>query len=359
MKKLTCEMCGSTDLLKDGGVFVCQNCGTKYSVEEAKKMMRGEGAADAAEENETNVKKTAKSSSKLKNLYEIARRARDTGDSEATIKYYDQILTREPTSWEAYFFTALFRAIKAAEQDIVVGADSLINCMDNIIQLSKDHVAGEDEEISPIVEIYSRVTLWATMLNNNVTENYNALDDSVKDECMQTYINCANAAARIDYALGESIEQFYSNDPAVMILAAGAWKCAIDIHNSYLACLENKDMNIELMNEYITKIKAIDSSYEAPEFKTSNGGCYIATAVYGSYDCPEVWTLRRFRDYTLANTWYGRAFIRTYYAISPTMVKWFGKSQWFKNMFLPLLNKLVNKLHNEGVEDTPYNDKVW
>ena len=39
MKKLTCEMCGNTDLLKSDGVFVCQSCGTKYSIEEAKKMM--------------------------------------------------------------------------------------------------------------------------------------------------------------------------------------------------------------------------------------------------------------------------------------------------------------------------------
>ena len=39
MKALTCEMCGSTNLIKEDGVFVCQSCGTKYSVEEAKKMM--------------------------------------------------------------------------------------------------------------------------------------------------------------------------------------------------------------------------------------------------------------------------------------------------------------------------------
>lgn len=39
MKQLTCEMCGSTDLIKQDGIFVCQTCGTKYSVEEAKKMM--------------------------------------------------------------------------------------------------------------------------------------------------------------------------------------------------------------------------------------------------------------------------------------------------------------------------------
>lgn len=37
MKQLTCEMCGSTDLIKEDGVFVCQACGIKYSVEEAKK----------------------------------------------------------------------------------------------------------------------------------------------------------------------------------------------------------------------------------------------------------------------------------------------------------------------------------
>lgn len=39
MKQLTCEMCGSNDLIKQDGVFVCQSCGCKYSVEEAKKMM--------------------------------------------------------------------------------------------------------------------------------------------------------------------------------------------------------------------------------------------------------------------------------------------------------------------------------
>ena len=39
MKQLTCEMCGSTDMIKEDGVFVCQSCGCKYSVEEAKKLM--------------------------------------------------------------------------------------------------------------------------------------------------------------------------------------------------------------------------------------------------------------------------------------------------------------------------------
>ena len=37
MKQLVCEMCGSNDLVKDNGLFVCQSCGCKYTVEEAKK----------------------------------------------------------------------------------------------------------------------------------------------------------------------------------------------------------------------------------------------------------------------------------------------------------------------------------
>ena len=89
----------------------------------------------------------------------------------------------------------------------------------------------------------------------------------------------------------------------------------------------------------------------------SNSGCYIATAVYGSYDCPEVWTLRRYRDNVLDNTWYGRLFIRTYYAISPTLVKWFGSTNWFREMFLKPLNKWVAKLNKSGFDNTPYQDK--
>ncbi len=88
-------------------------------------------------------------------------------------------------------------------------------------------------------------------------------------------------------------------------------------------------------------------------------GCYVATCVYGSYDCPEVWTLRRYRDNTLAETVFGRAFIRTYYAISPTLVKWFGNTQWFKNLFKGKLDKMVESLNEQGVENTPYEDKCW
>lgn len=87
-----------------------------------------------------------------------------------------------------------------------------------------------------------------------------------------------------------------------------------------------------------------------------SGGCYIATAVYGSYDCPEVWTLRRFRDNKLAKTCSGRLFIKTYYAISPKMVHAFGSTRAFNKFWRGRLDKLVLSLKAEGFDDSPYND---
>ena len=91
----------------------------------------------------------------------------------------------------------------------------------------------------------------------------------------------------------------------------------------------------------------------------SGGGCYVATAVYGSYDCPEVWTLRRFRDNVLAKTWYGRLFIKLYYAVSPTAVRLFGNADWFQTFWREKLDGMVSNLQADGFEPTPYEDKAW
>jgi hypothetical protein len=105
-------------------------------------------------------------------------------------------------------------------------------------------------------------------------------------------------------------------------------------------------------DEYRTYLKELEQQQQ-------KGGCYVATAVYGSYDCPQVWTLRRYRDFTLSKTWYGRAFVHTYYAISPTLVKWFGDTVWFKKLFKGTLDRMVEVLNGDGVENTPYEDHVW
>lgn len=136
--------------------------------------------------------------------------------------------------------------------------------------------------------------------------------------------------------------------------------------------LKGEDLTIEELNaiganedeEETQKLVAKSSSQARPIIvkageQQKKSGCYVATAVYGSYDCPEVWTLRRFRDYSLASTLFGRLFIMLYYAISPTLVKLFGDTKWFKRMWKSTLDKMVENLKQKGYESTPYEDKNY
>jgi len=97
---------------------------------------------------------------------------------------------------------------------------------------------------------------------------------------------------------------------------------------------------------------------DGTSFKNSpKKGCYVATCVYGNYNCPQVWTLRRFRDFILAKKWYGRAFIRLYYTISPTIVRLFGNNKTFRSIFKYPLDCLITHLKEKGISDTPYQDE--
>lgn len=121
-----------------------------------------------------------------------------------------------------------------------------------------------------------------------------------------------------------------------------------------------KDLGYSITDEEIQNMtdNIIDStpSSQSSSSNSSSGGCYVATCVYGSYDCPPVWTLRRFRDNTLSQNLFGRMFIRVYYAVSPTIVKMFGEYEWFHKMWRKPLDRLVSKLQKNGLESTLYKD---
>ncbi len=115
------------------------------------------------------------------------------------------------------------------------------------------------------------------------------------------------------------------------------------------------------MEQIVTPSKPVTLSEDVAHSNSSSTkspeGCYIATAVYGSYDCPEVWILRRYRDYILWPTWYGKLAIKTYYTLSPSIVKMFGKQEWFRSIWRKRLNSIIDILHRKGFSDKPYVDK--
>lgn len=129
-----------------------------------------------------------------------------------------------------------------------------------------------------------------------------------------------------------------------------------DIYEQFKTIYANFSNSWKEENTKQTNVNSVSNSSTTSTANNNSGGCYVATCVYGSYNCPQVWTLRRFRDYTLAKTWHGRTFIYIYYALAPTAVKLFGKTKWFNKMWKSLLDKKIQKLNDDGVENTPYQD---
>jgi len=154
MKRITCEMCGSNDLVKHDGAFECQSCGIRYSVEEARKMMiegtvdvsgstvKVEGSVDVSGSS-VKVDNTAR----LENVYKVARRERDDGNFEKAAKHYEEVLLDNPDDWEAVFYSAFCSSVNSYRKDEIGEAIKLLqNCIDNTFVLIKKHSNGKEQK---------------------------------------------------------------------------------------------------------------------------------------------------------------------------------------------------------------------
>lgn len=77
------------------------------------------------------------------------------------------------------------------------------------------------------------------------------------------------------------------------------------------------------------------------------GNCYIATAVYGSYDAPNVLVLRKFRDNFLLERGWGKKIVSFYYKYSPEIACKLKKTSLINKLVKKVLNIIVNTLKNK------------
>lgn len=82
------------------------------------------------------------------------------------------------------------------------------------------------------------------------------------------------------------------------------------------------------------------------------GGCFIATAAFGSDEAPEVAALRRFRDNVLACSVFGRAFVRVYYRLSPPLAAWLRHRPVARARVRALIATLLSlRIHERSKDD--------
>lgn len=442
MKKLTCEMCGGNDLIKKDGMYVCETCGTKYSVEEAKKMMI-EGVVDVS-----GSTVSVDSLASAENYYKMAESEYELNKYKETIDYCNKVIAIEFNNHKAWLLKG--KASRLKHDDVKEYMDCFIKALDFASEDDKELVKTEaskfledttlkllekrcsdieaplhadtlyhDDTLNEINDTKTIIQLFLDKYDISVNDFRNKVSKMLIDVSVKRWDKIYSKISEGQYLQYEPTfpgSTLYENEFGTIVEKSsggvyGGWNNYIKTADFSLVILNNvldlvddnelriltytslinidngiintvystgfsssekhwlsieaKEYRINKIMSWHAKIKEIDENYVIPERpkaekpEIESGGCYVATVVYGSYDCPEVWTLRRFRDYSLASTWYGRLFIRMYYTLSPSLVKWFGDTYWFKRLWRGKLDKLVQSLQEQGYESTPYKDSIW
>ena len=259
MKELVCDMCGSNNIIKQDGLFVCQACNTKYSIEEARKMMFGEVV-----EVEGTVK--IDSSEELSNLYELARRASKTNDSKHALDYYEKILIKEPNSWEAQFCVGLHMLYDYG----VVNPDNLEefnSSLKSSILVIKNNLMDDDEKTKALAFITNELIELCSDIFD-VTYDYLKRVKSSNELRVGESHSVLISTSHILFDYGDSVIEI--NDKS-RNFAIGSWETAIDwgATFNYVFNRSTKNEHKKLIEYYVKKIQQYNPQYESPKFKTS------------------------------------------------------------------------------------------
>ncbi|MCK5608494.1 hypothetical protein KAR91_41820, partial [Candidatus Pacearchaeota archaeon] len=102
--------------------------------------------------------------------------------------------------------------------------------------------------------------------------------------------------------------------------------------------VEVQDSNL---NSYNKEFSILVVSY-GEEFLAEGGGCFIATAAFGTKMAKEVRILCKFRDKYLLTNFTGKIFVAFYYKYSPFIATYIAKRNSIKGNIRVLLNPLIN-----------------
>lgn len=172
MKKIVCELCEGTEFAKEGGMFVCQGCGTKYTPDEAKAMMK-EVEGDAAP---TPVVGGAPSvnpnQQQIDNLLVLASNAFEASNNEETEGYCNRIIELDVTCYRAWLLKgqAIGWQSTYGSPRVMEGANALRKAVDFAPEEEKENVAKQS--INAICRICSALcSLAKENFGNGPTED--------------------------------------------------------------------------------------------------------------------------------------------------------------------------------------------
>ncbi len=276
MEKICCKSCGSGELILQDDIYVCSFCGTKYTKEQAQKMVI-----------EGTVSVKVDKSEELLTLFQTARNHVKSSNYETAITIYEKISTIDPNSWEALFYSIFLKTLKITNGEITSTAVTIINCIPVILDLISK-IENEDEKKNALQEVVSNCKNRAITLTEGSHSFYKSvarvnnigyiggigskLNSFVQGGgyLVENRERCCKIS-NIVLVLGNTIEsKFDMEDETYKNLAVICWKQFINFFDDYKKRYNSKIYDQKYYLEYQAKINRYLGIEENNNFQNEN-----------------------------------------------------------------------------------------
>ncbi|WP_449448086.1 tetratricopeptide repeat protein [Thermomonas brevis] len=282
-----CPQCGGNlQVPDDRDVVACMYCRTDVIVRQAIHLIPGN----------------------TKNLLELAEAARNAGNTEEAISYYNRVLENDPKNSKAWF-----------GKGVAAGwSSTLANFrFQEMIAAFETSIKNTDgpEKPSLLVEIANEINQIATACAQISRQHLIQFISLI-----EAWDNFISQSRQIVFAL-ETAHRYDPNNKNIIeniiqICKTNANPSSIEGKLSYSSNKYDGEVK-ELMAKYVQEMRRIDPSYTPPR----SNGCFVVTATLGDENHPSVNTLRQFREEILSGTPNGEKFIHWYYENGPKFAK--------------------------------------
>lgn len=244
MKKFVCETCGSSSLIKQDGLYICEYCRTKYSIEEAKKLF---------------VEVTINHDEEVKELFNAAQRKLETKNWYEAHDIFKRILSFCPNDWQAVFYTEVTKTLMGGRSSLPQNASSLSKAIKETLHILQSETADKelDDNVATINElIVNLCSLYYT--DTKKTEKHFTFD-SVDAQKARTPIY--TACIDLCYYYGDVLHSFFGDRYRDMVV--NAWKQGVTFQSNSMI----KECQLGTASDYEAKIQ----KYE-PNWSFKNNG---------------------------------------------------------------------------------------
>jgi hypothetical protein len=164
-------------------------------------------------------------------------------------------------------------------------------------------------------------------IDHNLYRSFNSCLFLISEEQLKKIVTCTEFEVRV--STNYTHIDLDDNEETILLNALRVF-----YHEVYDKETLSGEIIDSAINEERERTKVFKENVQAAE---EAGGCFVATAVYGSHDHFNLIVLRSFRDNFLRQYSMGRAFIAFYYEHGPKLANKVKESSFLKAIFTPLV----------------------